>query len=255
MMISITAMKNKYLKTLIAIVFWIGLWTVISFLIGKELILPSPFKVLRRLIELVITKDVWIKCLASLLRIMTGFISGTFVAVMLAIMKKKWFVSDAIITPFIRIIRSTPVTSFIILIMLWTGISNVPVVISGLMVMPVIFQNVVKGIEETDSKLVEVGKLFRFTKKKMLRYIYIPSVKPYFLSAALTALGLAWKSGIAAEVIALPLKAIGSEMYYSKLYLETADLFAWTAVVILLSYLLEKLFEYLIERGGKDENN
>ena len=69
---------------------------------------------------------------------------------------------------------------------------------------------------------------------------------PYFASACRTALGLAWKAGVAAEVLCLPEAAIGTQVYQAKIYLETPDLFAWTLVVLALSFALEGLLGKLL---------
>ena len=172
---------------------------------------------------------------------------------MLAVLCSISVVLNALLYPAVRIIRSIPVTSFIILVMLWIPYTYVPVFISALLVTPVVFGNVTAGIQETDKSLLEVAKVYHFTRFKTLRYLFIPSILPYFYSGALTALGLAWKAGIAAEVLALPKKAIGANMYYSKLYLETADLFAWTLVVVLFSFCFEKLMQYFMKKSKKQE--
>ena len=80
--------------------------------------------------------------------------------------------------------------------------------------------------------------------------LYIPSLAPYFLAACKSSLGMAWKAGIAAEVLAVPKNAIGTELYYAKTYLETPTMFAWTLVIILLSIIFEKLFVWFIEWLG-----
>ena len=83
---------------------------------------------------------------------------------------------------------------------------------------------------------------------KTLGSIIVPSLRPALRSAALTSIGLAWKSGIAAEVLAQPSKAIGSQLYYAKIYLETPELFAWTLSVIFFSILIEKLVRTFLKR-------
>ena len=65
---------------------------------------------------------------------------------------------------------------------------------------------------------------------------------PYFRSAASLALGLCWKAGAAAEVIGLPAGTIGERLYTAKIYLQTPDLFAWTAVILILAAVFERLF-------------
>ncbi len=233
---------KKWQKTGLALVFWLGVWFLAAFIINKELLVPSPLLVLSRIGKLMVTKAFWLKTGITLLRIIGGFAAGTIIGSLFAVLSAASDVADAIITPFIRMIRSTPVTSFILLVMLFFSYTFVPVFIAALIVAPVLYSNLLEGIKETDKGLLEVGKVYRFGIKKTVRFIYLPSVKPYFISGAVTALGLAWKSGIAAEVLALPANAIGREIYYSKIYLETPDLFAWTVVVIVFSIAFEKLF-------------
>lgn len=238
--------KNKIIKALFAVIFWIGVWFLAASLINKELIFPSPITVLKRIVRMAGEGSFWMKTGISVLRVMGGFVSGCIFGVLLAVLSSASSWADAIVSPFVRMVRSTPVTSFIILVMLWIGYDFVPVFIGGLMVTPVMFMNVREGISETDRGLLEVGRVYGFERKKVIKYIYLPSVKPYFVSGAVTSLGLAWKAGIAAEVICLPSNAIGREMYYSKLYLETPDLFAWTVVVVVFSIIVEKLLAGLM---------
>jgi NitT/TauT family transport system permease protein len=92
--------------------------------------------------------------------------------------------------------------------------------------------------------------VYGFSKWKKLTSLYIPTVAPYFLAACKSTLGLAWKAGISAEILCTPKRAIGTELYLAKTYLETADLFAWTLVIILLSIAIEKLFVFGISKLG-----
>ena len=179
---------------------------------------------------------------------------GTLFGVVLAVLSSLSDIPEAVITPFIRVIRATPVASFIILVMLWIPYTYVPVFTSGLMVAPIVYMNVYEGIREANKELLEVARVFGFGKVKTVFKVYVPLVKPYFISAAVTALGLAWKAGIAAEVLCLPKKSIGSEIYYSKIYLETPDLFAWTIVVVLFSSILEKLFSRFVKKKKKEKS-
>ena len=146
-------------------------------------------------------------------------------------------------------VRATPVASFILLVLLWTGKNFVPVVISALMVIPVVWGNLARGIRETDPQLLEMARAYRVSRWKTLRLVYLPSLRPYFGTAITTAMGLAWKSGVAAEVLCLPFRSVGTEIFNTKLNLEIPDLFAWTAVVVCLSLLLEKLLGLAVEHG------
>ena len=130
--------------------------------------------------------------------------------------------------------------------------STVPMVIVTLMVLPVVWSNVKQGIGQADRQLLELGRAYRFSRWKKVKLIYLPSIQPYFLSAVTTGMGLAWKSGVAAEVLCTPRQAIGTEVYNAKFYLEIPTLFAWTAVVVALSLTMEWLLAAAVRRwkGG-----
>ena len=243
-----TSAAKKVLKNILAFAFWIAVWQLAALKAGQELILPAPMTVLSTLLSLGAEPAFWASAGYSLLRVFGGFSAGIVLGTLLAAATSFSTVADALFSPMIRIIRATPVASFIILALLWIGKAWVPCFISMLMVLPVVWGNVCSAISQTDKTLLEMAKLYRFGKGKTLRYIFLPSVYPSWRAGCITALGLAWKAGVAAEVLCLPKLSIGTELYYSKIYLETPSLFAWTVVVILLSFLVEKGFVALMKR-------
>ncbi|MDD6396581.1 MAG: ABC transporter permease [Acutalibacteraceae bacterium] len=234
-------LKRIAIKTAVAAL-WLVLWQLVCVIVDMELLVVSPLTVLQRLIELAQTPEFWLYSVKSLGRITAGFALGGIVGTTLAVLCSKFRFAREFFTPAITIIKSTPVASFIILALVWLTGTYVPIFIGFLMVLPVIYSNVFQGIAEVDPKLLEMAQVFRMSRVKKLTKIYIPSVLPYFMAACRTALGLAWKAGVAAEVIGVTKDSIGRQLYYSKIYIETADLFAWTVVVILLSIALEKIF-------------
>ena len=242
---------KRILRFLIPPVFWLGVWQLAAMAVNMDLKLPTPVSVLQALGVLILDPLFRQSAAASLLRIFLGMAAGTLLGVLLACLTalSRW--ADLILSPAIKVVRATPVVSFILLVWLWVSRTYVPSVISALMVLPVVWLNVSRGILETDRQLLELARAYRFGKLKTLRLVYIPSVKPYFASGVNTAMGLAWKSGVAAEAICLPAAAIGTQVYYSKLYLESPNLFAWTAVVIILSFALEKLIARLLGEGKR----
>ena len=233
--------QSPILKTLAAAVFWLLVWTVLAKLVDKELLLPAPPAVLRRLAGLALTAGFWRAIALTLLRVACGVLAAVCLGTLAAALTERFVLADCLLRPLLSVIKSTPVASFIILALLWMGRDILPGFISALMVLPVVWANVGAGVRETDRELLEVARVFRFSRGKTLRYVYIPSVLPYFLSACKSSIGLGWKAGVAAEVLTVPALSIGRMLYESKLYLETTDLFAWTAAVILCSLLIEKL--------------
>ena len=243
--------QSKPLVRIAAALFWLAVWTACACAVRQELLIPAPWVVARHLWSIVCSGTFARIVGASFLRVLGGFVCGAAAGALLAALCCAAEFPDALIQPAMRVVRATPVTSFIILIMLWLPYTLVPVCVSALLVAPVVFGNVRTGIRETDPALLEVAKVYRFSRWKRLRWVYAPSALPYFRSGALTALGLAWKAGIAAEVLAQPKNAIGSSMFFSKLYLETADLFAWTVLVVVFSFLLEQLMQAATKRRGE----
>lgn len=250
--------RSKIRKILLPLLFWLLVWFAAAYGVeqsvdgrGNELLLPYPASVLASLVRLCRTGEFWSSVGYSLGRILLGLAGGTLAGAVLAVVTCAHRWCDILLSPAIRVIRATPITSFILLILLWTGRDRVPAVIAGLMVTPVVWENLTQGIRSADEKLLEMARAYRFSLLKTARLIYWPSIRPYFGAAVTTAMGLAWKSGVAAEVISLPKMAIGTEIYQSKVYLEIPDLFAWTLVVIALSLMLENILAGLVNHRGE----
>jgi len=156
---------------------------------------------------------------------------------------------DEVISPALLVVRATPVASFIILALVWLSASDVPILAGILMVVPVVFANVREGITSTDPQLLEMAKLFGWSRLKTWRRVVIPTVLPTFVAACQACVGLCFKATIAAEVIGVPKNAIGTQLYNAKIYIETDALMAWTVVIIILSLVIERLLKAAFERG------
>ena len=251
---STTRDKNTRLSPALrlgAVAVWLLLWQLASMAVGLPLLLPSPLAVLLRLGQLCTGADFWLTVASSLLRILLGFLLGVLFGTALAGLCWRFRLIDVLARPLLGVLKSTPVASFIILALVWVKTTWLATVISFIMVLPLIYANVREGIDSADRQLLEMAQVFRLSRRKTFRYCYLPAILPFFLSAVSSALGFAWKSGIAAEVLGRPARAIGSQIYDSKIYLETPDLFAWTLVVILLSVLLERLAGRFVRWAGK----
>lgn len=231
----------KLISTIASILFWVLVWAIASAKVGNEFLLPDPILTAKRLFELAAEKEFWISASSSLLRILIGIIIAVFFGTFGAVLSSALSAADSLFSPLLTVIKATPIASFICLAYLWIKPSTLPIFITALIVLPIVWSNVASGIRSVNKDLLEVAKIYRFSPSKKLLRIYIPSVLPYFLAACRSSLGMAWKAGIAAEVIAPTEKAIGTEIYFAKAYFETADLFAWTLTVIILSILIEKL--------------
>ena len=244
--------KRKHLQTALIALIYLVVWEAVSLLVGKELLLPSPLSTLGRLFSLMTKGESWLYAGLTLLRIMSGYVLGVLGGILLAVLTARSKFAEALLSPLRSIVKASPVTSFILLALLWLTSDMVPLFISLLMSLPIVWTATAEAIMQTDVRLVEMGRLFGMSRWQIVKKIYVPSVLPQFLAACTTSLGFAWKSGVAAEIIALPKQSIGYRLYESKLRIETVDLFAWTLLIIVLSILLEWLLVWSMRRIRRD---
>lgn len=240
--------KRFGLEKLASIFFALLAWQIVAMLVGEHLLLVTPIAVIKRLFSLLTEADFVSVISFSFLRIVAGFFLGLLVGSLMAILAGRFRILKMIFWPYMVTIKSVPVASFIILCLIWLTSSTLAIFISFLMVLPIIYTNILQGIESTDPKLLEMSMVFRVGWLKKIKYIYLPQIKPFLISACSIALGLAWKSGIAAEVIGVTFGSIGEKLYESKIYLSTADVFAWTVIIVLLSVGFEKAVLFLIKK-------
>lgn len=254
MMNSIMMNKDKseivkyYGIRVLAVAFWVMVWQIASKWLGQEILLASPASVVKKLGELVLTAEFWQAVGFSFGRIVLGFLLALAAGAVLAVVSYRFTVAAILFEPLITGIKSTPVASFIILCLIWIPSRNLSVFISFLMVLPVVYRNLLEGIRQTDRKLLEMAEVFGIGLGKRIGSIYLSQILPYLVSACTIGLGLCWKAGVAAEVIGVPTGSIGEKLYHAKVYLNTPDLFAWTLVIIGISFLFEKLFLRLLDR-------
>lgn len=225
-----------------AVLFWLLVWQAAALAIGQEILLVSPIAVIKRLFVLAAEVDFWQSIAYSLIRIAAGFLGAVIFGTVFAALSARVHVIRHLLAPLVLTIKAIPVASFIILVLIWVSSKNLSVLISFLMVFPLIYTNVLHGIESTDKQLLEMAQVFQVSAVKRVRYIYVSEVLPFFKTGCMVALGLCWKAGVAAEVIGIPKNSIGEHLYNAKVYLDTPDLFAWTIVIVIVSLLFEKLF-------------
>ena len=238
------------LKILAVAAFWVAVWWLAATRVGADFLLPSPQAVGKELLRLIPDASFWLITITSLLRMIWGILVSLILGTPLAYLLSVSRILRALLAPLIGAIKATPVASFIILALLWLDRDILPVFITILIVVPIVSANVLEGIGSVDRELCEVATVYRFSMKKRLLRLYVPSVAPYFLAACRSSIGMAWKAGMAAEILATPQNSIGTELYFAKTYFETPTLFAWSLVVIVLSLIIEKLFVLGLERLG-----
>jgi len=245
-----TSIIKKILTPIIITAIWLIIWQGVYLIVNNSLVVCAPLDVLKRIFILSQTKVFWFDVCSSVVRIVIGFILGVFAGLFMAFISSINF-AEKLFSPLKLIIRATPIASFIMLAWIWLDRENIPVFVSFLMVVPVIWGNVSTGIKNIGKNYKELAKVYNIKKSRQIKYIYFPGVLPYFTSALCTCAGLVWKAGVAAEVLCQPKNSIGTNLFYAKSILETLDVFAWTTVIIIISLLLEWIIKYVLKKLEK----
>ena len=235
-----------------AVIFWLLVWEIAALWVDQPILLVTPIAAIRRLFVLVQEAAFWQSVLFSVGHILTGFALSAVFGVALAALAYRFRIVRELLAPLSAAVKAIPVASFVILVLLWVSSRDLSIIISILIGFPVIYANTLMGLDSTDRKLIEMAKVFRIPFVTQLRAIYLYQVLPFLRSGLAVAIGLCWKSGVAAEVIGIPRGSIGEKLYKAKVYLETPDLFCWTLVIVLLSIACEKLLGLLMNMVEKE---
>lgn len=230
---------------------WLIIWQLLALIVHNPILLAGPIETIKALLLLIGTAAFAKSLTFSFLRIVGGFFAGAAVGIALACLANRREVVREILAPLILTLKSVPVASFIILALIWFGSGMLSFFISFIVVMPILYLNTQQGLDNLDGKLTEMAEVFHMPAGSRLRYIVLPGIYPFLQSAFTLALGMSWKSGVAAELIGQYKYSIGNQLYMDKISLDTAGVLAWTLVIILVSWVFEKLFLGILRMIGR----
>lgn len=240
--------KKEGLQRALAVLFALLVWQVAAMCVDQSILLVSPVQVLKRLTTIWqvenFTGTIWF----SFYHIAGGFLLALVLGLLLAALAGRFPWVEIMLRPFMVTVKTVPVASFVVICLIWLSAQNLAIFISFLIVLPVVYGNVLQGLKSEDKGMAELAAVFRMPFLRRIAYIHLPQLKPYLLSACSTALGMAWKAGVAAEIIGTPDGSMGKQLFYAKIYLDTDDLLCWTVIIVLVSVLFEKLFMLLLKK-------
>lgn len=218
---------------------------IIASLVDNPVKIPSPLETLKAL-KIIVTDDVfYIQILTSIKRFLTGFSISLLLGVVLGMLSGFFTPIYYLLKPIVLTQRAVPTMGVILLALIWFNREVAPILVCVLVIFPIIYSAVVSGIRQIDKQLLEMAVIYELSGKRKLRHLYLPSIKSSLLSVASAAIGLNIKINIAAEVLSQPRYAIGTGFQMEKVALNTAGVFAWSIVAILLA----GFFEWLIAAG------
>ena len=244
-----TDSKLSYLtKRIIAVLFVLLLWQAAAMFIKQRILLVSPIDVLLRLTTIWQVEGFFNSIGFTCLHIAAGFFLGLILGTALSFAASRFEWIDILLWPFVITFKTVPVASFVVICLIWLSAGNLSVFISFLVVFPVVYQSLLEGLKNKDKDMEEMSKLFNIHGIRKLRAVTLPQIKPQLISACSISAGMAWKAGVAAEIIGTPNGSVGKMIYISKMYLDTDDLLAWTVILVLLSIIFEKIFMWCLKK-------
>ncbi len=242
-----TSMWKVCTERIAAIIVAILLWQLLAMKLDQKLLLATPVDVAKTLGILVKSQEFYSAIAYSMGRILLGLLIGAAVGIACALLAGRWHFMEVLFWPYFSAMKATPVASVVILCLVWLSGRRLSVFIVFLVVTPVIYTNILAGIKNLDPKMKDMARVFGINGLRRLLYVYLPELKTYIIAAFTLATGMAFKAGIAAEVIGTPGGSVGKMLYNARVYLETPELFAWTLVIIVLSVVVEQVILWLVK--------
>jgi NitT/TauT family transport system permease protein len=227
------------LITLFSVLLILTIWFLASIEAKNPILVPSPIHVFYNFLSLLTKESFWISILYTFTRALIGFSISLILGLIIGILAGRNSHIHAFFLPYLIIMRSTPVISFILLILIWFTSGNVAVFIAFLVMFPLLCTTIIEGMHNIDKRLIEMSQVYAFSNKQRILHIYIPGITPFLLAGTTNALGMGWRAIIIGEVLSQPLRGIGTNLHQAHTFLQVSELISWTIAAILIGYLFE----------------
>lgn len=240
---------NNILGKTLAVLFALLIWQIAAMIVDLRIVLVTPIEVIERMGSIWQEESFFASLWFTFYHIAAGFFIALILGTVFAVLAghHRWI--ETLLWPFMVTVKTVPVASFVVICLIWLKTESLSVFISFLIVLPVIYGNILEGIKSEDKAMKELAKVYGMSPLRRTAYVHLPQLKPFIMSACSTSLGMAWKAGVAAEIIGTPAGSVGKQLYYAKIYLDTDDLLCWTLVIVIVSVVFEKLFMLLLRKA------
>lgn len=230
--------------------FWLAVWVLVAALVAQPLILPGPGAVALALLRLVCDGGTWAILAGSGARILGGLVFAAVCGGVLAGISSRSRAFARLVAPALSFVKATPVACVVVLLLIWLGSARVSIAAVFLMALPGVYFSLVEGLSQVDKPLEQMFRLHGVRGWRLFCAHTWREVLPFVLSCARAVIGMSWKAGVAAELIGMAVGTVGERIYQAKLLIETADLLAWTVLVVAASWACERVLVWLLRVSG-----
>ncbi len=232
---------NKLVIQMLSTISLVILWIIVYKIVDKPIIVPSPKDTINEVIKIVSDDTFFIKVLSTLKRIYICFFISLVLGVALGFISSFSNKVYYLLNPILLILKSIPTMAITLIAIIWLSSTNAPILVGFLVIFPLVYNTTLETIKNVDNELLEMATVYKFSFKKKLINLYIPSVKQTIINTSTSYIGLLIKVVIAAEILVQPKISIGNGFHLEKIALNTAGIFAWCSIVIVLVSVLEYL--------------
>ncbi len=215
------------------------LWILAYKIVNRPIIIPSPKSTLYELIKIVTAQGFLLKIFYTVRRIyicfFVSFVVGIVLGFFSAFSDKVYY----LLKPLILVLKSIPTMAITLIAIIWLKSDFAPILVGFLVVFPIVYNTVIDAIKNIDNDLIEMTDVYNFSFKKKVFSLYVPSVKQTVINITTSTMGLLIKVIVAAEILVQPKISVGAGFQVEKISLNTAGLFAWCIIVIVLVALIE----------------
>lgn len=230
--------------------FWLAMWVLVAGLVAQPLILPGPGAVAVALLRLVCDVGTWAILAGSGARILGGLVLAAACGGVLAGVSVRSRTFARLVAPALSFVKATPVACVVVLLLIWLGSARVSIAAVFLMALPGVYFSLVEGLAQVDKPLEQMFRLHGARGWRLFCAHTWREVLPFALSCARAVIGMSWKAGVAAELIGMATGTVGERIYQAKLLIETADLLAWTVLIVGASWACERVLVWLLRVSG-----
>lgn len=232
------------------VAFWLTAWLLVAALVAQPLILPGPGAVVVALLRLVCDGGTWAILVGSGARILGGLVLAAVCGGVLAGVSSRSRAFARLVAPALSFVKATPVACVVVLLLIWLGSARVSIAAVFLMALPGVYFSLAEGLAQVDKPLEQMFRLHGVRGWRLFCAHTWREVLPFVLSCAKAVIGMSWKAGVAAELIGMAVGTVGERIYQAKLLIETADLLAWTVLVVVASWTCERVLVRLLRVSG-----
>ena len=230
--------------------FWLAAWMLVAALVAQPLILPGPGAVALALLRLVCDGGTWAILAGSGARILGGLALAAVCGGVLAGISSHSRTFARLVAPALSFVKATPVACVVVLLLIWLGSARVSIAAVFLMALPGVYFSLAEGLAQVNKPLEQMFRLHGVRGWRLFCAHTWREVLPFALSCARAVIGMSWKAGVAAELIGMAVGTVGERIYQAKLLIETADLLAWTVLVVAASWACERVLVWLLRVSG-----